>query len=563
MFDKIIKQKVDPKRIAKTDFISEIKRCKFDPSYFAKNYIYIKTKQKGAAKFKLWDFQETTLKQFQANRMNIVLKSRQLGLTELMAMYVLWFALFNKDKNVVIVSKNRKTASDVVKRIKYAYKKLPVWLKIAKLVSDNVYTVEFDNDSIIFADATTDNAGRGTAASLFIVDEAAFIPNFDELWATIFPTIDGGGSCIINSTPNGSVGMFYELYTGAPDNGFNAIFLDWNCHPDRDDEWFEKTKKSMSAKKFAQEYLGSFLLSGDTVIDGADIARHELSVCEPQYKLGSEKELWIWRDYNPSHRYLMGVDVSRGDGEDFSAFTVFDIIEKDIVCEYRGKIKPDRYAELLYRIGSDYGDAVIAVENNGYGLATLLKLIDLKYPHIYGEEKDTKDPVWQFVDWDDDKIVAGFTTRLETRVLAVDKLEESIRLDVVKTYSKRMISEFRNFIFENGKPKARKNSNDDLVMSLAITLYVTSKVYSNFEDEIVMKKTLLEAMKVMSTKLSYKVIGEKGFSSNFSILDNEALDPYTTMFKDQHIDFRCFIDQKNLKSERVENKGIEFLGVLR
>ena len=559
-----LRNKVEDKRIAKTDFLSEIKRCKSDPAFFAKNYIYIKHKDKGAIKFKLWDFQEKVLKDFQSNRLNIILKSRQLGITELMSMYILWFALFQKDKNVVIVSKNRKAASNIVKRIKYAYKKLPSWLKIAKMVSDNVHTIEFDNDSVIFADATTENAGRGEACSLFVVDEGAFIPALEEMWASVFPTIDNGGSCIISSTPNGASGQFYELYSQAPANGFNPIWLDWNCHPERDQEWFEKTKKSMNAKKFAQEFLGNFLLSGDTVIDGEDISRHEKRTQEPMMRFGIERDIWVWKQFNDSHRYCIGADTARGDGEDFSAFHVIDVDEKEVVCEYKGKIKVDKFAELLTKVGNMYGSCTIAIENNGYGLAVLMKLIELKYPNIYSEVKSTKQPTEGFVDYEnDDDIVMGFTTNLQSRILAIDKMEESIRLDLVSIYSPRLIHELRNFIFENGKPKARKGSNDDLVMSLAIGLYVSSFLFPNANIDSSMKKKMLENIIVMQSKLSLKTVGEQGFNKDLNAFETVQLDPYTIQFKDKVLDFRFLLGNKVEQPSKQENKGIDFLGFLK
>lgn len=557
-----LKNKVVPtKAISKTDQASEIRRCSKDPAHFAKNYIYIKHKDKGSVKFKLWDFQEETLKAFQDNRMNIILKSRQLGITELMGMYVLWFTLFQRDKNVVIVSKNRRQASQIIKRIKYAYKKLPSWLKIVKMVSDNVHTIEFDNDSIIFADATTENAGRGEACSLFIVDEAAFIPELEEMWASVFPTINNGGACIVGSTPNGGAGQFYELYKNAPENGFNPIRLNWDCHPERDAEWYEETKRSMSPKKFAQEFLCSFLLSGDTVVDGEDILRHEQNVCAPKEAMGPENAVWKWKSFDPTHRYLISCDTARGDGEDFSTFVVIDAETSEVVCEYKGKIKVNKFAELISYCGYDYGTCLIVVENNSYGLAVLTKLIELKYPIIYGEEKGGKMRADGFINWDLDDVVPGFRTDIASRVLSVDKLEESFRLNKVIVYSKRVIDELRNFIYENGKPQARKGSNDDIVIALAIGLFVCSCVFGPRDSDIEMTKKLLENIRKLDYTINYKTAQEKGFDSEHNIYRQHPADPYCGIFRDQVIDFRWVIG--NRVPQKMENKGIDFLGTLR
>lgn len=552
----------------KEAILTEIKRCKGNPSYFARNYIYIKDKEKGAIKFKLWDFQEAVLKDFQNNRLNIILKARQLGMTELMATYVLWFALFQKDKTIVVVSKNRKAASDLLKRVKYAYKKLPTWMKISKMISDNVHTIEFDNDSTIFADASTENAGRGIACSLFIVDEAAFITTLEEMWSAVFPSIDNGGSCIVSSTPNGSAGTFYQLYTEAPKNGFNPIKLDWDSRPDRDQDWYERTRLTMSPKKFSQEFLCSFLLSGDTVIDGEDIQRHEKKMLQLGLKAtetGPAKEVWIWQEFNHMHRYCLGADVARGDGEDYSAFTVLDVDTGEIVCEYKGKIKVDKFAELLTTVGFWYGTCLLVVENNSYGLAVLMKLIDLKYPNIYWQEKGTSQFREGFVDFDvEDDIVPGFTTSVKSRFAIIDYMEESIRLDRITTYSKRLINEMRDFIYENGKPKARKGTNDDLIMALCVTLFVTSLVFATREEDYAMKAKLLQNLKVIESYASTRVPGEPGFDKDKTLLQLDESDPYKFKYKNQTIDFRMLFGAKKREIvEEPKNEGIIFLGFIK
>lgn len=564
----ISSEKEKNKVLPKDAIATEIRRCKSDPSYFARNFVFIRHKEKGAIKFKLWDFQSDCLQAFRNNRMNIVLKARQLGMTELMAMYILWFTLFQRDKTVVVVSRNRSEASKLVKKIKYAYKKLPSWLKVTKMVMDNVFTVEFDNDSVIFADATTDDAGRGTAASLFIIDEAAFIDNLEEMWASVFPTIDNGGSCIIGSTPNGASGQFYDLYQNAPKNGFNSIRLNWDVHPDRDQEWFERTKASMSPKKFSQEFLCDFLLSGDTVIDGNDIQRHELNVernGENRVEFGPGKDIWAWKEYNHMNRYCMGCDVARGDGEDYSTFTILDVDTREIVCEYRGKIKVDKFAEVIVKTANLYGDCLVVVENNSYGLAVLMKLIELKYKNLYYEERGVGFRTG-YVDFENDDIIAGFTTTMKSRILTIDAMEEAFRLNKISTYSKRMIHEMRNFTYgTNGKPQARKGSNDDLIMALSITIFVADLVFSTREEDYEMKRKLLENFKMIEYSASTKVPGEIGYNKDKSIVQVDSSDPYKYKYKDQNVDFRWVIDKKSIneKQEPPRNQGIIFLGVLK
>ena len=57
----------------------EYAKCVADPAYFMKKYCYIQHPIRGKILFKLYPYQETVLEEYQANRFNIVLKSRQTG----------------------------------------------------------------------------------------------------------------------------------------------------------------------------------------------------------------------------------------------------------------------------------------------------------------------------------------------------------------------------------------------------------------------------------------------------------------------------------------------------
>lgn len=250
--------------ISKQFKLREIKRCK-NPVYFMKNYIYIQHPTKGKILFKTWEFQEKALEDLLNYRFNIILKSRQLGFSTLTSAFILWMALFNKNKFIGTVSIKREDAAEIINKIKYAYDNLPEWLKISEIATNNVFEFSFKNGSKIKATATTSNIGRGSAFSLLFIDEAAFIEGLDEAWASAWPTLSTGGQAIINSTPNGASGFFYDMYTEAEagNNDFHVIKLSWDVHPERDQEWYETTKKNMSETKFAQEYL---CLRGDTKI---------------------------------------------------------------------------------------------------------------------------------------------------------------------------------------------------------------------------------------------------------------------------------------------------------
>lgn len=175
--------------------------CKVNPFYLA-NFVNIIHPVKGKVKFNLYEYQRAVLWNFLNNRFNIILKFRQAGLTELIAFFCLWLAMFNDNKNIQIISIKDMVAKRVLKRIKYMYKNLPEWLQtpVTQIRGDSFGTatvLEFVNGSSITSVPTTEEAGRSEAVSLLVIDEAAIVRWADRIWAAAFPTL----SCAIYSTP--------------------------------------------------------------------------------------------------------------------------------------------------------------------------------------------------------------------------------------------------------------------------------------------------------------------------------------------------------------------------
>ena len=82
----------------------EYKRCAVDPVHFMRKYCIIQHPTKGKMFFNLYPFQEDTLTDLKDHRYNIILKSRQLGISTLSAGYALWCMLFKSDYNVLVIA---------------------------------------------------------------------------------------------------------------------------------------------------------------------------------------------------------------------------------------------------------------------------------------------------------------------------------------------------------------------------------------------------------------------------------------------------------------------------
>lgn len=158
------------KLLTKQQQVNEIIRCGKDPAYFIRKYAKIQHPLKGTIPFDLYDFQEDCLNDFQNNRFNIVLKSRQLGLSTISAAYATWLAIFYKDKNVLVIATKLATAQNFIKKVHVMLQSLPTWLLMPKF-EPSKQQISFSNGSQVKAVPTSEDAGRSESLSLLIVDE--------------------------------------------------------------------------------------------------------------------------------------------------------------------------------------------------------------------------------------------------------------------------------------------------------------------------------------------------------------------------------------------------------
>lgn len=228
---------------------------------------------RGKIPFNLYAFQENTLDQLIENRFNIILKSRQMGISTLCSSYSLVNMLMRNGFNILVIATTKDVAKNLVTKVKLAFDELPIWLKsTVKVVENNKLSIVFDNGSSIKAVAASETAGRSEALSLLIIDEAAFIDNIDSIWTSAQSTLSTGGDAIILSTPNGVGNLFHKLWQKAVEGKtpeglepFNAIRLDWFLHPDRDQEWRDQQDYLLGKRQAAQECV-----SGTTLVTVRD-----------------------------------------------------------------------------------------------------------------------------------------------------------------------------------------------------------------------------------------------------------------------------------------------------
>ena len=150
------------------------------------------------------------------------------------------------------------------------------------------------------------------------------------------------------------------------------------------------------------------------------------------------------------------------------------------------------------------------IENNNIGWAAIQQVIDRGYQKLFYASKDL-----QYVDThhqinnkhraDDRKMVPGFSITMKTRPLVIAKLEEFFREKLITVHSNRLVDELFVFIYNGPRAEAMSGYNDDLVMALAIGMYVratTLKFNSHNED---MTKELLNGLHFSSTPYEFGI----------------------------------------------------------
>jgi hypothetical protein len=495
-----------PTKSLKEIIAEEYRKCGADPIYFMKKYCIIQHPVRGKIPFHLYPFQEDCLTDFKDNRFNIILKSRQLGLSTLSAGFILWKMLFNQDYNALVIATKVTVAKNLVEKVRVMHDLLPVWLRDGgnSSVEDNKLSLKLKNGSQVKAIASSPDAGRSEALSLLVVDEAAFIRDIDDIWLSAQSTLSTGGSAVILSTPNGVGNFFHKTWVAgeAGENGFNCINLHWTVHPERNQAWRDEQTRILGMKGAAQECDCDFIGSGDTVIDPALLTWYkDTYIMEPVEKRGFDGNLWVWEYANYNRQYMVVADVARGDGADYSTAQVIDIDDCSQVAEYKGKIDTKDFGNFLTSLATEYNNALLVVENSNVGWACIQQIIDRQYGNLFYMSNDLKyiDVEKQMSNKfyrDEKQMVAGFSTTSKTRPLIISALDTYMNEKDILIRSQRLIDELFTFIWSGGRAEAMKGYNDDLTMALAIGLWVRNTALRLRQEGIDLTKSMLSSTQI-------------------------------------------------------------------
>ncbi len=478
--------------------ILEFVKCKDDPVYFANNYVKIVTLDHGLQTFKPYHFQEKLINNFHNHRFNICKMPRQTGKSTTVVSFLLHYAVFNDNVNIGILANKAATARELLDRLQTAYENLPKWMQQG-IISWNKGSLELENGSKILAASTSASAVRGMSFNILFLDEFAFVPNHiaDSFFASVYPTITSGKQTkvIIVSTPHG-MNHFYRMWHDAEKGKNEYVFTDvhWSEVPGRDEEWKKQTIANTSEQQFKVEFECEFLGSVDTLIAPSKL--RSLIYDHPKTSSGG---LDVHEDSIDNHDYLITVDVARGVGNDYSAFTVIDIttFPHQVVAKYRNnEIKPMLFPSIIVDVAKNYNNAYILCEVNDVGdqVASIIHY-DLEYNNLL--MCSMRGRAGQIVG----QGFSGKKTQLGVKMSKTVKKVGCLNLKTMIEESKllfkdyEIMSELTTFIQKHNSFEAEEGCNDDLAMCLVIYAWLVAQDYFKELTDQDVRKRLYEEQK--------------------------------------------------------------------
>ena len=450
--------------------VQEILKCKDEPIYFIKKYCKIVSLDSELlVDFDLYSYQENFINLINDNRRVISMQPRQMGKSQTVAAYILWYSLFNNNKTVAILAYKADASMEILSRYQLMYENLPLWMQQG-IKTWNKGDVELENGSKVITAATSNSGIRGKSVNLLYVDEVSIVPNniAEEFFTAIYPVVSAGETTkiILTSTPLG-YNHFWKFWNEAEqgNNGFVPLRVHYSEHPKRNTEWADEQRKILGEIKFNQEVLCQFLGSSHTLISAETIAR--LSSVP---FIHSNECLDIQEEPRKDRSYFIVVDTSRGVERDYSAFTVIDTTEYPfkLVAKFRdNKISPLLYPNMVVKVAKDYNDAYILVEINDIGqqVADIIHN-DLEYENMIWVSSDVR--YGQVMSTSGRNARLGLRTTSQVKRIGCSTLKSLVEENKLLIFDGDVISEFSTFVESKGSFSADEGYNDDLVMTLVL-----------------------------------------------------------------------------------------------
>ena len=420
---------------------------------------------------------------------NIVLKARQMGMTTWAAARFFLKTITQPGTLTLEVAHTQEAAEEIFRIVHRFVDFLPESLREGPLRRSrtNVRQIVFAEIDAQYrvVSAGDRNAGRGlTVQNLHCSELARWPGDPAETLAGLRASMTPGAELILESTPDGVGGCFYEEWQKAEETGMVRHFFPWwiesryRARAVDERSLTEEERELMSRhgldleqigyrrqirsnfralarQEYAEDEASCFLASGDSVFEMEAIEARVATMLAPA-EVRRNGEMEIWLPPLKGKAYLVAVDPAGGGSDgDYSAAQVLEL-ETGLQCaEFAGHLGGLELARRVTELAIEYNQAWLVVERNNHG-SGVLALIETAcgYERVYRQGGQ-----------------AGWLTTSVSRPAVLGRLDAWLveRPDCFQ--SRKLLAECRSFVrLPDGGSGARPGTHDDRVMAMAIGL---------------------------------------------------------------------------------------------
>ena len=425
-------------------------------------------------------------------------KSRDMGLTWLALFIFTHRFCFHPELNFGVVSRkemlvdSRGDMDCLFEKVRYILEMLPPWMRpTCRTRYMHLHNTELN--STIAGESTNADVGRGGRKTAYLVDEAAAIPNGQDVEFSLSQTT---GCQIWVSTHKGPGTQFYKRIK----EGRGVIHeAPWYRHPEkaqnaqqyRDElgrikwtsPWYEQQCQRMSQKAIAQEVDMNPGRAGDVFFDFDELARHRLDHKKPPlfagdvipadsmtpaqlretcqymdhskfiFMKGHGRTPWkFWielEDGRPPQEwsYVFGIDISNGTGASNSVLSVMAVETGKIVAKWWDSwTSPEEFAKKTAMFGVWFGGKrpppFVCWEANGPGSIFGRAFTKLGYPFFYrqrntGTMRNQRGDKW------------GWHSNKERKEVLLGEYRDAIASDRVIVHCAESLDECEDYIYND------------------------------------------------------------------------------------------------------------------
>jgi phage terminase large subunit len=316
-------RRLEQERKQKLDHDAELARCAGDIEYWFDNYVWTYdprlvgernpdgSRKSPYLRFILWPKQREFLhwleQRLDAVEEGLAEKSRDTGVTYLCAGFALHRWLFVEGFKTTFGSRKvdyvdkKDNPDSIFEKIRVMLRRLPEWM-----LPDGFNTAQHDNymrltnpkTGAMIAGEGGEDMGRGGRSSLYVVDEAAFVPNAE----TVEKALSGNTDCVLWVSSVNGMGNLFARKRHSILKQHQVMRLHWRDDPRKTEAWAAGKEASLSdPTAWASEYEIDYAAS----LEG---------VCIPAKWVESAKRIAVLepRVLETNVETVLGVDVGAG-----------------------------------------------------------------------------------------------------------------------------------------------------------------------------------------------------------------------------------------------------------